>query len=47
MDDDHDHGLIDKAMWVRQRARMAERIEATRREDTTSACTATRGRTST
>lgn len=24
--------MIDKAMWVRQRARIAERIEATRRE---------------
>ena len=32
LDDDHYDGLIDKAMWVRQRARIAERIEATRRE---------------
>ncbi|MFK5172591.1 hypothetical protein ACI3QN_08645 [Propionibacterium freudenreichii] len=35
LDDDHYDGLIDKAMWVRQRARIAERIEATRREYTT------------
>lgn len=34
LDDDHYDGLIDKAMWVRQRARIAERIEATRREYT-------------
>lgn len=32
LDDDHYDGLIDKAMWVRQRARIAERIERTRRE---------------
>lgn len=32
LDDDHYDGLIDKAMWVRQRARIAERIEHTRRE---------------
>lgn len=32
LDDDHYDGLIDKAMWVRQRARIAERIEVTRRE---------------
>ena len=34
LDDDHYDGLIDKAMWVRQRARIAERIERTRREYT-------------
>lgn len=34
LDDDHYDGLIDKAMWVRQRGRIAERIEATRREYT-------------
>ena len=34
LDDDHYDGLIDKAMWVRQRARIAERIEQTRREYT-------------
>lgn len=34
LDDDHYDGLIDKTMWVRQRARIAERIEATRREYT-------------
>ncbi|WCD91484.1 recombinase family protein [Microbacterium sp. nov. GSS16] len=34
LDDDHYDGLIDKAMWMRQRARIAERIEATRREYT-------------
>ncbi|HIY64827.1 MAG TPA: recombinase family protein [Candidatus Agrococcus pullicola] len=34
LDDDYYDGLIDKAMWVRQRARIAERIEATRREYT-------------
>lgn len=34
LDDDHYDGLIDKAMWVRQRARIAERVEATRREYT-------------
>lgn len=32
LDDDHYDGLIDKTMWVRQRARIAERIERTRRE---------------
>ncbi|MFC0581734.1 recombinase family protein [Micrococcoides hystricis] len=32
LDDDYYDGLIDKAMWVRQRARIAERIEATRRQ---------------
>ncbi|WP_448262788.1 recombinase family protein [Microbacterium aurum] len=32
LDDDYYDGLIDKAMWVRQRARIAERIEAIRRE---------------
>jgi hypothetical protein len=32
LDDDHYDGLIDKQMWVRQRARIAERIEKTRRE---------------
>ncbi|GAA1370072.1 recombinase family protein [Brevibacterium luteolum] len=32
LDDDYYDGLIDKAMWVRQRARIAERIDATRRE---------------
>ncbi|MFC6356075.1 zinc ribbon domain-containing protein [Luethyella okanaganae] len=32
LDDDHYDGLIDKAMWVHQRARIAERIERTRRE---------------
>ena len=32
LDDDHYDGLIDKAMWVRQRTRIAERIEAKRRE---------------
>lgn len=32
LDDDHYDGLIDKAMWVRQRARIAERIERTRRQ---------------
>jgi len=34
LDDDHYDGLIDKAMWIRQRARIAERIERTRREYT-------------
>ena len=34
LDDDYYDGLIDKAMWVRQRARIAERIEATRRQYT-------------
>ena len=34
LDDDYYDGLIDKPMWVRQRARIAERIEATRREYT-------------
>ncbi|MFV0251956.1 MAG: hypothetical protein ACK5H2_01285 [Beutenbergiaceae bacterium] len=34
LDDDYYDGLIDKAMWVRQRARIAGRIEATRREYT-------------
>ena len=34
LDDDYYDSLIDKAMWVRQRARIAERIEATRREYT-------------
>lgn len=34
LDDDYYDGLIDKAMWVRQRARIAERIERTRREYT-------------
>ena len=32
LDDDHYDGLIDKASWVRQRARIAERIEKTRRD---------------
>ncbi|OAV62977.1 recombinase family protein [Enteractinococcus helveticum] len=32
LDDDHYDGLIDKPMWVRQRTRIAERIERTRRE---------------
>ncbi|WP_067191783.1 recombinase family protein [Micrococcus lylae] len=32
LDDDHYDGLIDRAMWVRQRARIADRIERTRRE---------------
>jgi site-specific DNA recombinase len=32
LDDDRYDGLIDKAMWVRQRGRIAERIERTRRE---------------
>lgn len=32
LDDDYYDGLIDKAMWVRQRARIAEWIEVTRRE---------------
>ena len=32
LDDDRYDGLIDKGMWVRQRARIAERIEHTRRE---------------
>lgn len=35
LDDDHYDGLVDKAMWVRQRARIAERIEQTRRGYTT------------
>ncbi len=34
LDDDYYDGLIDKAMWVRQRARIAERIERARREYT-------------
>jgi hypothetical protein len=32
LDDDHYDGLIDKQMWVRQRARIADRIDKTRRE---------------
>jgi uncharacterized protein YPO0396 len=32
LDDDYYDGLIDKAMWVRQRTRIAERIDATRRQ---------------
>jgi hypothetical protein len=32
LDDDHYDGLIDRASWVRQRARIAGRIEKTRRE---------------
>lgn len=32
LDDDYYDGLIDKSMWVRQRSRIAERIERTRRE---------------
>ncbi len=31
LNDDHYNGLIDKVMWVQQRARVAERIEATPR----------------
>ncbi|WP_454159081.1 recombinase family protein [Microbacterium lacticum] len=34
LDDDHYDGLIDKVMWVRQRTRIAEWIEQTRREYT-------------
>jgi hypothetical protein len=34
LDDDHYDGLIDRAAWVRQRARIADRIEKTRREYT-------------
>ncbi|MDR3360680.1 MAG: recombinase family protein [Bifidobacteriaceae bacterium] len=37
LDDDHYDGLIDRAGWVRQRARIAERIEKTRREYTAAA----------
>jgi hypothetical protein len=32
LDDDHYDGLIDRATWVRQRSRIAERIEKTRRD---------------
>ncbi|MDR1635583.1 MAG: recombinase family protein [Bifidobacteriaceae bacterium] len=32
LDDDHYDGLIDKASWVRQRARIAQRMDKTRRE---------------
>jgi hypothetical protein len=32
LDDDHYDGLIDRASWVRQRARIAERVEKARRD---------------
>jgi hypothetical protein len=32
LDDDHYDGLIDRAAWVRQRARIAERVEKARRD---------------